>query len=181
MRRLLASVFCLMATLPSIDSQAQELLGDERGIELTRLTESKIEAFLALYPELMRVMSDSFEIAMEENVDVNDSSAVTMSALEDLAVRHGFRNFDDQVRVENTIGLYFIAIDPVTREFMDPRKEIDLRLDQIRQDATLSEKTRAQVRDVYLELLTTQPRLDDPQNVALVKAYYDKIVLALQE
>lgn len=95
MRWLLASVFCLMATLTSIDSQADELLGGERGIELTRLTECKIEALLALYPELMGVMSDSFEIVMEENVDVNDSNAVTMSFLEDLAVRHGFRNFND--------------------------------------------------------------------------------------
>ena len=81
--------------------------------------------------------------------------------------------------VEATLAQYFTAIDPETREFIEPRDTIQAQIDAVMADDTLDDAAKAEFSEIYVEILETTPPLDNQTNRTLVTASYDRILATL--
>jgi hypothetical protein len=82
--------------------------------------------------------------------------------------------------VEANIVLLMNAIDPATRAFSEPPILIKRRIDEVTTDKTMPETERKQALQELTAALSTARPIQFPDNIELVKKYYDQLQAALE-
>lgn len=108
------------------------------------------------------------------------ASARAETEAEAIAKEHGFASLDEIDDVEANIVLLMGSIDPQTHAFVEPPMLIKRRIDEVTADKSIPEKDKKSLLQELNESLKTAQPIQFPENVELVKKYYDKIQAAIE-
>jgi hypothetical protein len=125
-----------------------------------KLTERQVEGFIAAQKRMVAARAEA--------------------ELEAIAKEHGFAGLDEIDDVEANIVLLMSAIDPGTRAFSEPPILIKRRIDEVTADTSMPEAERKQVLQELTVALRSARSIQFPDNVELVKKYYDRLQTALE-
>jgi hypothetical protein len=138
------------------------------------LTAKQIEAFLAANKGMMALI-EKLEAAGDK------PNPKLMAALDNLARKHGFKDFSEFEDVSESISVVLGGIDPQTKKFTQPPEMIKKEIAQVQADKSLSAAERKELLQELNEQLKTAQNVQHPGNVDLVLKYYDKLEAELQQ
>ena len=143
-------------------------------IKQIQLTEKHIEGFIA-------AQKDMSAVAAKMQGSTSDKPDPKIQAeLQAIAMKHGFKDFNEYDDVAANIAMVMAGIDPQTKVFLEPRQAIARELDEVRNDKSIPEKEKKQMLDELNEALKVSQPVQFPGNIELVKKYWDKIDAVLQ-
>jgi hypothetical protein len=125
-----------------------------------KLTEKQIVSFIAAQKKMASARAETEDEA--------------------IAREHGFASLDEIDDVEANIVLLMGSIDPQTHAFVEPPVLIKRRIDEVTVDKSISEAERKNLLQELNESLKSAQPIQFPENVELVKKYYDKLQAALE-
>ncbi len=140
-------------------------------VRQVKLSEQKIESFIAAYKD----MADAFDKMATEK-----SEAAVQTQLDGIAKKFGFKDHGEYDEVATNIAMVMYGIDPQTKAFTDPPTLAKKELEDATADKTLPEKDKKQLLEELTEQLKSVQPIAHPENVELVKKYYDKLEPLLQ-
>ena len=152
------------AVLVATSALAQQAPQGDQPIKQISLTADQVEKFLVAAPQI-------------DNVD---AAANDKAKLDELAKKHGYKNFDDYADIAVNIAFIMGGIDPKTKKFVEPSVAIKQEMEAAKADKDLPADEKAKIlAELEAELKRTEP-VKFPGNVELVKKYYDKLQDALK-
>ena len=155
--RLLGAILIAVALLHSLDLEPAQAQAPTRQI---RLTEKQVEGFVAAQKKMVTVKAEAeFEAIVKEN---------------------GFASIDEIDDVEANIVLLMNGIDPATRAFSEPTILIKRRIEEVTADKSMPEAERKQALQELTAALGSARPIQFPDNIELVKKYYDQLQAALE-
>jgi hypothetical protein len=134
-----------------------------------KLTEKQVEGFIAAHKDLSLVgekIQGSASNKLDPQVEVE---------LEEVAKKHGFRNLAEYDVVAANITMVLECIDPLSKEFTEPKVAIQNEIDAVNADASIADKQKKQMLDELAEALKSAQLIEYPSNIEIVKRYYDEI------
>jgi hypothetical protein len=137
------------------------------------LTAKHVEGFIAAQKDMATVAEK-----MQGNSDKPDPKV--QAELESIAKKHGFASFAEYDDVAANISMVMAGIDPQSREFTEPKVAIQKEIDEVKGDTTIPEKEKKQMLEELAEALKTAQPIQHPENIELVKKYWEKIDAVLQ-
>ena len=137
------------------------------------LTAKHVEGFIAAQKDMATVAEK-----MQGNSDKPDPKV--QAELESIAKKHGFASFAEYDDVAANISMVMAGIDPQSRAFTEPKVAIQKEIDEVKGDTTIPEKEKKQMLEELAEALKTAQPIQHPENVELVKKYWEKIDAVLQ-
>ena len=99
--------------------------------------------------------------------------------LEAVTSKHGFKSFAEYETVAANISVVMAAIDPQTKAFTDPRMAIKKEIDDVTADGTIPDHEKKSLLEELNEALKSAQRIEFPDNIELVRKYYERIDAAL--
>jgi hypothetical protein len=138
-----------------------------------RLTAKQVENFIAAQKDIMAIAAKSK--ATDDKPDPELEAAMQAAAK-----KNGFASFDDYIDVSDNISMVLSGIDPETKQFSEPRAAIQKDIADTKADSTMSAEEKKQALEELEEALKTAEPIKYPENVELVKKYYDKLDAVLQ-
>ena len=106
--------------------------------------------------------------------------AAAQADLEEIAKKHGFANFSELDDVAANISLIMAGLDAQTGEFTDPAEALTKELDGVKADTSIGETDKKQLVDQLTEAIKSTPKVENKENVGIVKAHRAEIEKALQ-
>ena len=137
------------------------------------LTDKHIEGFIAAQKDMASAAEK-----MQGNSDKPDPKV--QQELESISKKHGFASFQEYDDVAANISMVMAGIDPQSRAFTEPKVAIQKEIDEVKSDTTIPEKEKKQMLEELAEALKTAQPIQHPENVELVKKYWEKIDAVLQ-
>ena len=164
--RLIATAFAVVAL-----AYMSGFVSAQAPVKQVKLSEQRIESFIAAHKD----MAQAFEKMASEK-----SEAAVQAELDGIARKFGFKDHGEYDEVATNVAMVMFGIDPQTKEFTDPPTLAKKELEDAVADKTLPEKDRKQLVEELTEQLKTVQPIMHPENVDLVKKYYDKLEPMLQ-
>jgi hypothetical protein len=154
---------------------AQQAPAPDAPAEMTqlRLTEQHIKGFLGAQKDLTAIASK-----IEAAGDTIDDKL--QAEIDQLARKHGFKDFDDFDDVRANIMMVLAGIDPDTGGYTDPVDLIKKDMEAVKADKALSEDDRKQQLEELTEALKEMQPLKYKENIDLVKKHQKAIDAVLQ-
>ena len=137
------------------------------------LTAKHVEGFIAAQKDMATVAEK-----MQGNSDKPDPKV--QAELEAISKKHGFASFQEYDDVAANISMVMAGIDPQSRAFTEPKVAIQKEIDEVKGDTTIPEKEKKQMLEELAEALKTAQPIQHPENIELVKKYWEKIDAVLQ-
>lgn len=137
------------------------------------LNDKHIEGFINAQKDMAQVAEK-----MQGNSDKPDPKV--QAELEAISKKHGFASFQEYDDVAANISMVMAGIDPQSRAFTEPKVAIQKEIDEVKGDTTIPEKEKKQMLEELAEALKTAQPIQHPENVELVKKYWEKIDAVLQ-
>src|SRR5262245_465087 len=137
------------------------------------LTEKHVEGFISAQKDMATVAEK-----MQGNSDKPDPKV--QAELETIAKKHGFTSFQEYDDVAANISMVMAGIDPQSKAFTEPKVAIQKEIDEVKADNSIPEKEKKQMLDELGEALKSAQPVANPENIELVKKYYEKIDAVLQ-
>jgi hypothetical protein len=137
------------------------------------LTAKHVEGFIAAQKDMATVAEK-----MQGNSDKPDPKV--QAELESIAKKHNFASFAEYDDVAANISMVMAGIDPQSRAFTEPKVAIQKEIDEVKGDTTIPEKEKKQMLEELAEALKTAQPIQHPENIELVKKYWEKIDAVLQ-
>jgi hypothetical protein len=150
------------------DAAAQDV------IKQVKLSDKLVEGFIAAQKD-MSAMAERMQGSPSDKPDPK-----IQSELEEVAKKHGFKDFAEYDDVAANISMVMAGIDPQSGAFTDPVTAINKEIEEVKADTTIPEKDKKQMLEELNEALKTTPPLQFPENVEVVKKYREKIDAVLQ-
>jgi len=144
-----------------------------QSVKQIKLTEKQIQGFIAVQKPMSAITEK-----MQGTSDKPDPKI--QAALEAVAKKHGFRDFSEYDDVAANIAMVMAGMDPQTKQFTDPQVAIKTEIAEVEADKSLSAKEKQQMLEELNAALKTAMPIEYPDNIALIKKYYDKIDAVLQ-
>jgi len=138
-----------------------------------KLTDKQVTDFIAAQPELAKI-SDK----LQGTNGTPDAAAQT--ELETIAKKHGFADFSELDDVASNISLIMAGLDAQSGEFTDPSEALTKELASVKADNSIAEADKKQLVDQLTDAIKSTPKVEHPENVAIVKAHRAEIEKALQ-
>jgi hypothetical protein len=135
-------------------------------IKQIKLTEKQVQSYIA-------AQSDLSTITAKIKSDKPDPKIV--AEIEAAAKKHGFSNLDELDNVTANVTLVFSGIDPKTKAFSQPPEAIKQEIAAINADKSIPANERKQALDELNAALKVAKPIQFPENIDLVKKYYEKI------
>ncbi len=145
----------------------------QNAVKQIKLTDQQIEGFINAQKDMSAVAEK-----MQSNSDKPDPKV--QAELESIAKKHGFASFQEYDDVAANISMVMAGIDPQSRAFTEPKVAIQKEIDEVKGDTTIPEKEKKQMLEELAEALKTAQPIQHPENVELVKKYWEKIDAVLQ-
>jgi len=146
----------------------------EAAMQQIKLTEKHIEGFIAAQPDMSAVVEKMQGAASDQP---NPKFQADLAAV---AKKHGFKDFSEYDDVAANISMVMAGMDPQTKQFTDPQVAIKIEIAEVEADKSLSAKEKQQMLEELNAALKTAMPIEYPDNIALIKKYYDKIDAVLQ-
>jgi soluble cytochrome b562 len=143
-------------------------------IKHVRLTDQAIDGFIAAQKD-MAAMAEKIQGAPPDKPDPK-----IQAELEAIAKKHGFKDFVDYDDTAANISMVMAGIDPQTGAYTDPVVAIKKEIEDVKKDAQIPEKDKAQMLKELDEALKSTPPLQFPENIEIVKKHRQKIEAVLQ-
>jgi hypothetical protein len=135
-------------------------VGAQVATKQLKLTEQQIVGFIAAQKKMASVRAET--------------------EAEAIAKEHGFASLDEIDDVEANIVLLMGSIDPQTRSFVEPPVLIKRRIDEVTADKSIPDEEKKNILQELNESLKTAQPIQFPENIELIKKYYDKIQAAIE-
>ena len=137
------------------------------------LNDKHVEGFINAQKDMAQVAEK-----MQGNSDKPDPKV--QAELEAISKKHGFASFQEYDDVAANISMVMAGIDPQSRAFTEPKVAIQKEIDEVKGDTTIPEKEKKQMLEELAEALKTAQPIQHPENIELVKKYWEKIDAVLQ-
>jgi hypothetical protein len=138
-------------------------------VKQIRLTEKQVEGFIAAQAEIGPIIEKNPVAAGQR------PNARVIAQLDGAAKKYGFANFAEFDEVAENISLVMGAIDPQTKQAVDPATAIRAEIARIQADRSMPAADKRRALAELNEALKTAKPIQFPANIELVKKYYDKI------
>ena len=139
-----------------------------------KLTQRNVEGFIAAQKDMSAVVEK-----MQAVASADKPPATFQAELEAVTRKHGFKSFAEYESVAANISIVMAAIDPQTKAFTDPQTALKKEIDEVTADKTISDDEKKQLLEELNEALKAAQRIEFPDNIELVRKYYDRIDAAL--
>jgi hypothetical protein len=166
-RLMIAGFFAVALTHFAGDAAAQG------AVKQVPLSAKHIEGFISAQKDMASVAEK-----MQTNSDKPDPKV--QAELESISKKHGFASFQEYDDVAANISMVMAGIDPQSRVFTEPKVAIQKEIDEVKADSSIPEKEKKQMLDELAEALKSAQPVQFPDNVELVKKYWEKIDAVLQ-
>jgi hypothetical protein len=143
-------------------------------IKQVKLSEKLVEGFIAAQKD-MSAMAERMQGSPSDKPDPK-----IQGELEEVAKKHGFKDFAEYDDVAANISMVMAGIDPQSGAFTDPVTAINKEIEEVKADTTIPEKDKKQMLEELNEALKTTAPLQFPDNVEVVKKFREKIDAVLQ-
>src|SRR6185295_955551 len=143
-------------------------------IKQIKLTEQHIEGFIASQKE-MSAITEKMQGSTSDKPDPK-----IQAELENVAKKHGFKNFNEYDDVAANISMVMAGMDPQTKEFLEPQAAIEKEIKEVTADKSIPEKEKKQMLEELGEARKTAAPILNRSNIELVKKYFDRIEKILQ-
>lgn len=164
-----ACVVCWSASV--VVASAQDGAGD---IQQMLLSEKQVMGLAAAQKDLAAIAKRLDGLADDTEVSVKGE-------LDDVAAKHGFKDFDELDQVSANVQIVLDGIDPETGEYQDPIIGLKEELEEVRVDTTLKPDEKKSLIEELEEAVASLPALKYKENIALVQKHRDLIQKALDE
>lgn len=158
-----AAVIALFALAVASPAAAQE-------IKQIKLTEKQLQSYIAAQPDLATITA---------KIKSDKPDPKIVAEVEAAAKKHGFASLDELDTVSANITIVFSGIDPKTKAFSQPPEAIKQEIAAINADKSIPAVEKKQALDELNAALKSAKPIQFPENVELVKKYYDKIEATL--
>lgn len=166
-RLMIAAVVAVaFATLPGTASA--------QSIKQVKLGDKQIEGFISAQKDMAAITEK-----MQGNTSDKPDPKI-QEELESVAKKHGFKDFGEYDDVAANVSMIMAGIDPQTKAFTEPQVAIKKEIEEVNADKSIPAKEKKQMLEELNEALKTAQPIQFPDNVELVKKYYDKIEAVLQ-
>jgi hypothetical protein len=125
-------------------------------VKQIRLTERQIQRFIAAQKD----------IAVDPRLQTESES---------VAKENGFKDFAEYDEVAANILMVFAGIDPQSKQFTDPQAAMKKKIAEITADKTISKRDKRELVNEYEKRLKAAQPIQYPNNIELVRKYYDQI------
>jgi hypothetical protein len=139
-----------------------------------KLTEKQIEGFISSQKD-MAAVTEKMQGSTSDKPDPK-----IQAELESIAKKHGFKDFAEYDDVAANVSMLMASIDPQTKAFTEPKIAIQKEIEEVQADKSIPEKEKKQMLDELNAALKNAEPIKYPENIELVKKYFDKIEAVLQ-
>ena len=143
-------------------------------IQQIKLTEKSIEGFINAQKDMAKVAEK-----LQGSTSDKPDPKIQME-LEEVARKHGFKDFADYDDVAANISMVMAGIDPSNGSFTDPTEAIKKEIEEVKADKTIKEIDKKQMLEELAEALKVTQPVKFAENIELVKKYREKIDAVLQ-
>lgn len=140
--------------------------GSPPQLKQIKLTEQQVQSFIASQSDLNAVTS---------KIKGDKPDPKLVAELEAAAKKHGFANLQELDEVSGNIGLVMSGFDPKTKEFSQPPEALKKEIAAVNADKSIPAKEKKQILDELTMAQKFVKPVQFPENVELIKKYYDKI------
>jgi hypothetical protein len=144
--------------------------GNSSEIKQIKLTEKQVQSFIAAQDDLNAVTA---------KIKDGKPDPKLVAELEAAAKKHGFAGLPELDDIAANIGLVMSGFDPKTKEFSQPPEAIKKEIAAVNADKSIPEKEKKQIIDELNQALKFAKPVQFPENVELIKKYYDKLDAAM--
>lgn len=150
-------------------AMAQDAAGDIRQMVLS---EAQVKGLIAAQPDLAAVAKKLEGVPEGKEVSVEKE-------LDEIAVKHGFKNFAELDDVSANVQLVLDGLDPESGEYTDPVVGLQDELAEVKADVTMAADEKKALVAELEEALASIPPLKHKENIELVKTHQKAIQEAL--
>ncbi|MGF1650170.1 MAG: hypothetical protein ACFCUN_06955 [Hyphomicrobiaceae bacterium] len=170
----IASIGAVVVALSTLLAPAASWSQDATsGFAQVELTDELIQKFIVMQQKI-NAMADEIEKA-------GDNAAEKLrDKLDAIASESGLGTFDDFDRVASSITLVVAGIDPDTRAYSDPRKDMAADIEDIKADTSLNKEERDELIKDLEEAIANTPDVAYPVNIELVRKFINEIEAVLE-
>jgi len=137
-------------------------------LEQMPLTEDQVKHYVASLGEMQIAMGDA-------PADAAEPDAKTMTKLEAIARKFGFKDFAEYNNVAGNIAIVVDGVDPDTKTYVGADKMIERAIQDTESEKQMSDADKkATVADLQAQLKTVKP-IKNKANVDLVLKYYEQL------
>ncbi len=165
MQNVLRAAAVVFATLAFATAPAAAQ-GNPPELVQIKLTEKQVQSFIAAQDDLNAVTA---------KIKGEKPDPKLVAELEAAAKKHGFAGLEELDSVAANISLVMSGFDPKTKEFSQPPEALKKEIAAVTADKSIPEKEKKEIlNELNAALKFTKP-VQFPENVELIKKYYDKI------
>lgn len=140
--------------------------GNAPELKQIKLTEKQVQSFVAAQSDLSAVTS---------KIKGDKPDPKLIAELEAAAKKHGFANLQELDDVAANVGLVMSGFDPKTKEFSQPPEALKKEIAAVSADKSIPAKEKKEILDELNAALKFTKPVQFPENVELIRKYYDKI------
>jgi hypothetical protein len=140
--------------------------GNPQEIKQIKLTEKQVQNYIAAQGDLNAVTA---------KIKGDKPDPKLVAELETAAKKHGFANLEELDNVSINVSLVMSGIDPKTKEFSQPPEALKKEIAAVNADKSIPEKEKKEILGELNQALKFAKPVQFPENVELIKKYYDKI------
>ena len=134
-----------------------------------KLTDKTIQNYIKADPDLNDVL--------EKINGAGDKPDTRLIAeLESVALKHGFKSFEELDEVAQTVSFIMTGFDPETGDFIEPRKALLEELNALKEDNSIPENERSELVKELEEAVRTAPDVIFKSNITLVRKHLSELI-----
>jgi hypothetical protein len=170
MQMLLRAAALVLTALAVAATPAHAQNNAPQELKQIKLSEKQVQSFIAAQPDLDAVTA---------KIKGDKPDPKLVAELEAAAKKHGFSSLMELDEVAGNIGLIMSGFDPKTKEFSQPPEAIKKEIAAVNADKSIPEKEKKQILGELNQALKFAKPIQFPENVELVKKYYEKLDAAM--
>ena len=143
-------------------------------IQQIKLSDQMVEGFIAAQKDMAKV-AEKVQGSASDKIDPK-----IQVELEDVAKKHGFKDFAQYDDVAANISMVMAGIDPQSGTFTDPTDAIKKEIEEVKADKTIKEADKKQMLEELTEALKVTQPIQFKENIELVKKNRERIDAVLQ-
>jgi hypothetical protein len=139
-------------------------------VKQIKLTDKYIQGFIAAQEEMTKLY---------EGANLDDPKVEAQA--EAVAKKNGFANLAEHDDVSMNISIIMSGIDPQTKEFTEPREQIEQEIAALKAKKSVPEAEKKEDLAQLEAALKNAKPIQFKENIALVQKYFDKLLPLMQE
>jgi hypothetical protein len=169
-----AALTAALMLIPLVTGALSPAIAASDMIQQVKLTEKAVEGFITAQKDMAKV-AEKVQGSASDKIDPK-----IQAELEDVAKKHGFKDFAEYDDVAANISMVMAGIDPQNGAFTDPTDAIKKEIEEVKADKTIKEADKKQMLEELAEALKVTQPVQYKENIELVKKYREKIDAVLQ-